>query len=93
MAAAPPASAPAPTSGRLTIAQSLSIALDLGLDRLDSQLLLLHALGRSAHDRAWLMAHDTDALDDASSDSFTRLVRRRLNGEPVAYLVGRKEFF
>ena len=30
--------------------------------RLDAQLLLLHALGRPPHDRAWLLAHDTDAL-------------------------------
>ena len=27
----------------------------LGLDRLDSQLLLLHALGRPLSDRAWLL--------------------------------------
>ena len=35
------------------------------LERLDAQLLLLHALGRAGTDRAWLLAHDTDALAPA----------------------------
>jgi release factor glutamine methyltransferase len=35
-----------------------------GLARLDAQMLLLHALGRAPHDRAWLVAHDGDAVPD-----------------------------
>jgi release factor glutamine methyltransferase len=73
-----------------TVAQALRGA---GLDRLDAQLLLLHALGREPGDRAWLLAHDTDEVSAEASEAFTALCSRRLQGEPVAYLVGRKEFF
>ncbi len=65
----------------------------MGLARLDVQLLLLHALGKPASDRAWLLAHDLDALPKPAIEAFNALVRRRLQGEPVAYLTGRKEFF
>jgi len=64
----------------------------LGLDRLDAQLLLLHTLDRSADDRAWLRAHDTDLLPATAWPRFAQLCARRLAGEPVAYLVGEKEF-
>ena len=76
-----------------SIAQALAHLQNLRLDRLDAQLLLLHALGRGAHDRAWLMAHDTDRVSPSVSDRLEDLVRRRLHGEPVAYLTGHKEFF
>ena len=76
-----------------TLAQALRHAQTLGLDRLDAQLLLLHALERPTHDRAWLLAHDTDDLPLAAAVVFEASVQRRLNGEPVAYLTGHKEFF
>jgi release factor glutamine methyltransferase len=69
----------------------LSAAAAWGVDRLDAQLLLLHALGRPA-ERAWLVAHDTDILSDAVWPAFAQLCVRRKAGEPVAYLVGEKEF-
>ncbi|WHZ12575.1 MAG: Peptide chain release factor N(5)-glutamine methyltransferase [Burkholderiaceae bacterium] len=62
------------------------------MDRLDAQLLLLHALGRQAGDRAWLIAHDTDDLPRLAADRFEALVRRRRDGEPLAYITGVKEF-
>jgi release factor glutamine methyltransferase len=71
----------------------LAHALRLGLDRLDAQLLLLHALGRPAQDRAWLLAHDTDALPTSVQAAFDACVQRRLAGEPVAYITGHKEFY
>ncbi|MGZ5847807.1 MAG: peptide chain release factor N(5)-glutamine methyltransferase [Ramlibacter sp.] len=77
----------------MTIAQALAEAMRQGLARLDAQLLLLHAAGRGPGERAWLLAHDTDALAPPVADAFRELCRRRLAGEPVAYLVGRKEFF
>jgi release factor glutamine methyltransferase len=76
-----------------TPARLLAHALRLGLDRLDAQLLLLHALGRPAQDRAWLVAHDTDALPATTQVAFDTCVQRRLAGEPVAYITGHKEFF
>lgn len=78
-----------------TVAQALraaSAAGALGVDRLDAQLLLLHALGRAPHDRAWLLAHDTDTLPATAWKRFAADCARRRAGEPVAYLVGEKEF-
>ncbi|RZI76312.1 MAG: peptide chain release factor N(5)-glutamine methyltransferase [Variovorax sp.] len=75
-----------------TLAQALQAAAALGLDRLDAQLLLLHTLGRPVHERAWLLAHDTDALTEATWQAFRSLCARRSAGEPVAYLLGEKEF-
>ncbi len=76
-----------------TCAQALAAAKNLGLDRLDAQLLLLHALGKPADDRSWLLAHDTDELAPAMLESFRALSLRRADGEPLAYIVGSKEFF
>jgi release factor glutamine methyltransferase len=75
-----------------TVAQALAAAAALGIDRLDAQLLLLHTLGRAAHDRAWLLAHDTDAIPGAAWSALAARLSRRLAGEPVAYLLGEKEF-
>ncbi|WP_341907695.1 peptide chain release factor N(5)-glutamine methyltransferase [Polaromonas sp. YR568] len=76
-----------------TLSQALTSAQTLGLDRLDAQLLLLHTLGKSADERAWLLAHDTDLLADEQAARYQTLCLRRAQGEPVAYLVGHKEFF
>ena len=63
------------------------------LDRIDAQLLHLYALGRQAHERAWLLAHDTDELDAAVLARLEPLLQRRATGEPLAYITGHKEFF
>lgn len=76
-----------------TLAQALAAARSAGVDRLDAQLLLLYALGKAASDRAWLMAYDTEPLDENPSAHFSTLIQRRAAGEPLAYLVGRLEFF
>ncbi len=54
------------------------------------RLLLGHVLGQSA---AWLLAHGEQVLDEDDLLAFASLVARRAGGEPVAYLVGRREFF
>jgi release factor glutamine methyltransferase len=76
-----------------TCAQALGAAQALGLDRLDAQLLLLHALGKPATDRAWLLAHDTDELTEGVVERLRAFSLRRASGEPLAYIVGSKEFF
>ncbi len=76
-----------------TLAQALNQARTLGLERIDAQLLLLHALARPDAGRAWLLAHDTDPLAADVRDRFIALCQRRAAGEPVAYLTGRKEFY
>jgi release factor glutamine methyltransferase len=77
----------------MSIAELLAAAAARGLDRLDAQLLLLQALGRDAHDRAWLLAHDDDPVDATVQQRYDANAARRLAGEPVAYLLGCKEFF
>jgi release factor glutamine methyltransferase len=52
-------------------------------------MLLEHVL---ACPRSWLLAHDTDALTADQVARFERLVARRNVGEPMAYLVGTREF-
>ncbi|CAN5541988.1 peptide chain release factor N(5)-glutamine methyltransferase [soil metagenome] len=77
----------------ITCAQALASAQQAGLDRLDAQLLLLHALDKPATARSWLLAHDTDELAQAVADAFHAFSLRRTAGEPLAYIVGSKEFF
>ncbi|MBA3772917.1 MAG: peptide chain release factor N(5)-glutamine methyltransferase [Ramlibacter sp.] len=77
----------------MTPAQALAAAMSLGLARIDGQLLLLEAMGRDQGDRAWLLSHDTDALPAPQHARFLLLCARRAGGEPLAYIVGRKEFF
>lgn len=77
----------------VTVAQAIQWAQAQSLDRLDAQLLVMHALDRGAHDRAWLLAHDTDPLPEAAHHSLQTTVLRRAAGEPLAYLTGHKEFF
>jgi release factor glutamine methyltransferase len=64
-----------------------TLATDEG--RRDAQVLLGHILNVS---RAWLVAHDGDTVDDSTADAFRKLVLLRHDGEPVAYLLGRREF-
>jgi len=61
-----------------------------GLVPLDAQVLLAHVLGK---DRAWLVAHGSDALAPVDADLFFALASRRRSGEPVAYLTGVREFW
>jgi release factor glutamine methyltransferase len=70
---------------------TLSVALaSSGLVPVDARMLLAHVLG---HDRAWLIAHRNTRLTADQARRFDALVRRRHNGEPVAYLIGRREFY
>jgi release factor glutamine methyltransferase len=76
-----------------SVAQCLRQAQALDLTRLDAHMLLLHALARPLHDRAWLLAHDNDVLTALQLATWGQVLQRRLQGEPVAYITGHKEFF
>ncbi len=58
--------------------------------RLEAQILFAHGLGV---DRAWLIGHDRDILTPAQREIVESLLQRRLAGEPVAYLLGEREFY
>ena len=58
--------------------------------RLEAELLLAKTLTR---DRAWLYAHASDPLDADAAMAFDALIQRRAGGEPIAYILGVREFF
>lgn len=58
--------------------------------RLSSELLLAKVLGL---ERAYLLASDKRTLLPDEQKAFFALVKRRFKGEPVAYLLGEKEFY
>lgn len=58
--------------------------------RLDAEVLLAHSRGCQ---RIELYTAFTDVADDAVRASFRELVKKRADGTPVAYLVGRREFY
>ena len=57
---------------------------------LDAQLLLGFSMGRP---RSWLLAEGTAPIAPAAWAEFERSVARRAQGEPLAYLIGRREFW
>ncbi len=59
-------------------------------DTLAAELLLLHATGR---DRTWIYSHPLELLPPEEVERFFTLIRRRTNGEPTQYLVGKQEFW
>lgn len=61
----------------------------LATPRLDAQVLLAHVLGK---DRVYLYTHFDQPLAAEELASYRGLIQRRLAGDPVAYLVGEKEF-
>jgi release factor glutamine methyltransferase len=61
-----------------------------GLVPIEARILLAHVVER---DRAWLAAHGDAELTVQQAMAFDVLARRRHNGEPVAYLTGRREFY
>jgi release factor glutamine methyltransferase len=70
-----------------TVSAALAMS---GLVPFEAKLLLAHVIGR---DRAWLASHREAPLSREQAHAFDALARRRRDGEPVAYLTGRREFF
>ena len=66
------------------------IGLDPAEASLEVNLLLQYLLKKN---RAWLISHDRDVLTDDQQQDFYVLLQRRLNGEPIAYILGVREFY
>jgi release factor glutamine methyltransferase len=70
------------------------LATALGLDaasaRLEVQYLLQHVLEKP---RAWLLAHPEAVPEPQRQQTYTALLARRLAGEPIAYILGAREFY
>ncbi|WP_075187238.1 peptide chain release factor N(5)-glutamine methyltransferase [Teredinibacter haidensis] len=69
-------------------AQELRVVSDSA--RLDIELLLGHVLKK---DRTWLFTWPESLLSSEQSVQFDAFFKRRLNGEPVAHILGEKEFW
>ncbi|TXH69889.1 MAG: peptide chain release factor N(5)-glutamine methyltransferase [Lysobacteraceae bacterium] len=58
--------------------------------RREAELLLAYALQKS---KAWMIAHGNERLEPDQLSRYEALVARRVQGEPVAYLIGRRGFW
>lgn len=79
---------PSPTAPTLCIADLLREAAALPM--LEARLLLAQVTGKP---KAWVLAHPEAGVPLEPADTFRALCARRLAGEPIAYLLGRREFF
>ncbi|MFM2408981.1 MAG: hypothetical protein RL358_1723, partial [Pseudomonadota bacterium] len=66
------------------------LQLDFSSARIEIQCLLQAVLHVN---RAYLFTHPERILNDAESLRYHALLARRLQGEPIAYLLGEREFF
>ena len=71
----------------MTVHDLLSTA---GIHATDAETMLAHVLRKN---RAWLLAHNSDDVTDVDARTFEAFVRRRNAGEPVAYILGEREFY
>ncbi len=71
----------------MTIAQLLAQS---GLPPLEARMLLERVLEQT---RAWLIAHADEAAGPEAEKAFAALVERRHRGEPIAYILGKREFY
>lgn len=58
--------------------------------RLDAELLLMHVL---QVERGYLYINSNKTLSEAEENRFGALLQRRLSGEPIAYILGKREFW
>lgn len=63
---------------------------DLDTAAIDAELLLAETLGR---DRTWLFTWPEHQVCAVQIDQFRDWIKRRREGEPVAYLIGRRHFW
>ncbi len=80
-------------SPEVTVKQALQRgqqALTSDSPRLDAEVLLLHVLQQP---RVFLYSHDDALLTTSQIRQFEELMKRRMQGEPIAYILGEKEFW
>ncbi len=70
-----------------TLAQLLAQS---GLPPLEARMLLERALGKP---RAWLIAHADETAGAEAEQAFAAMAGRRRQGEPIAYILGEREFY
>ena len=64
------------------------------LDKVDAKVLLAHLIDKHLNwPKSALISRDTDALPKTLLNEWMLLEKQRTEGQPVAYLIGKKEFF
>lgn len=61
-----------------------------GETKLEAQLLLEQVLNVN---HAWLIAHADDEINSKAKQQLDALIQRRITGEPIAYILGKREFY
>ena len=57
---------------------------------LDARILLEYSINQS---NSYIISHSQEPITNSNYQKFRRFIRRRLKGEPVAYITGSKEFY
>ena len=80
--------------GEMSVAQCLQLAPRLAAvsdsARLDVELILCHVLQKN---RTWLFTWPDKLLSAEQQQQFQQFFARRLNGEPIAHILGQREFW
>ncbi len=74
----------------LAATQLKSQGVEAETAKLEAQLLLQHALNVN---RAWLIAREDENLPPSIDTAYRAMLEKRLNGEPIAYILGNREFY
>ena len=69
---------------------ALEKAVDKKEAKLEVQMLLQHILDVN---HAWLITHAADEIENQAHQQFQSLIQRRISGEPIAYILGEREFY
>jgi len=59
--------------------------------RLDAEVTIAPTL--AVVDKSWLVVHEDDELTDEQVSFLNKMIQRRAQNEPVAYIIGFKEFY
>ena len=70
--------------------KALKASNNSGEEKLEAQLLLEHVLKVN---HAWLISHADDEIDAKANATLNALVKRRMTGEPIAHILGEREFY
>ena len=74
----------------MNVLSALQEAVQKGVDALDAEILLAAVLSVQ---RSFILAHPEEILDAQQEQEFLALMDRRAQHEPLAYLLGTKEFY
>ncbi|XHO06056.1 Release factor glutamine methyltransferase [Ralstonia syzygii] len=85
-----PSTSAIPPDALPRVADALAALAGAGLPALEARMLVSHVTGLS---RVQLITQDTCSIDDGARARLAELATRRLTGEPMAYLLGEREFF